>query len=402
MNKLISIPRVALFVVYGIQAAITIAFIVLWFGNIFGIQDSQNIQFYLLFVATAFLFIDAIVFWFALLKIGRNRQSNDQEAASLIGGDVQNAYNFAHIGLVVVDGDGIVIWANNMFKDMQIDIVDADIYQFAPGLKELVNGVPGKTIKVTIKQRLYEVRYLSQPKMFVFNDKTEFEEMATYSREQATVLGVIMIDNYNDVSSDTDEMSEQIMKVRSIINDYCREFGVLVRRIKTDSYFMVCNYNSLMRMEKDKFSLVEKVREAEEKEDTPLTLSIGIAHDFPDIAKLNDMANDAIDVALSRGGDQVVVSHYGQELAFFGGNSTGVENTSKVKVRSMADSVATIIRGSSNVFIMGHTDMDMDALGAALGMMAVCDWVGVPSKIVYTPKRAEKKTRLAFQSAFAT
>ena len=147
---------------------------------------------------------------------------------------------------------------------------------------------------------------------------------------------------------------------------------------------MVCNYNSLMRMEKDKFSLVEKVREAEEKEDTPLTISIGIAHDFPDIAKLNDMANDAIDVALSRGGDQVVVSHYGQELAFFGGKSTGVENTSKVKVRSMADSVATIIRGSSNVFIMGHTDMDMDALGAALGMMAVCDWVGVPSKIVYT------------------
>ncbi len=401
MNKLISKTRIALFVIYGIQAAITIAFIVLWFGNFFGIQESQNIQFYLLFVATAFLFIDAFVFWFALLKIGRKRQSNDQEAASLIGGDVQNAYNFAHIGLVVVDGDGIVIWANNMFKDMQIDIVDADIYQFAPSLKELVNGVPGKTIKVTIKQRLYEVRYLSQPKMFVFNDKTEFEEMATYSREQATVLGVIMIDNYNDVSSDTDEMSEQIMKVRSIINDYCREFGVLVRRIKTDSYFMVCNYNSLMRMEKDKFSLVEKVREAEEKEDTPLTISIGIAHDFPDIAKLNDMANDAIDVALSRGGDQVVVSHYGQELAFFGGNSTGVENTSKVKVRSMADSVATIIRGSSNVFIMGHTDMDMDALGAALGMMAVCDWVGVPSKIVYTPKRAEKKTRLAFQSAFS-
>ncbi|MBR4811809.1 MAG: hypothetical protein IKZ68_01685, partial [Bacilli bacterium] len=205
MNKLISKTRIALFVIYGIQAAITIAFIVLWFGNFLGIQESQNIQFYLLFVATAFLFIDAFVFWFALLKIGRKRQSNDQEAASLIGGDVQNAYNFAHIGLVVVDGDGIVIWANNMFKDMQIDIVDADIYQFAPGLKELVNGVPGKTIKVTIKQRLYEVRYLSQPKMFVFNDKTEFEEMATYSREQATVLGVIMIDNYNDVSSDTDE-----------------------------------------------------------------------------------------------------------------------------------------------------------------------------------------------------
>ena len=281
MNKLISKIRLALFVILGIQAIIVVTFIVFWFTDSFGIKTVNNIELYLLFVCCGFLLVDSLVFWFSLLKIGRKRQSNDQEAASLIGGDVQNAYNFAHIGLVVVDGDGIVIWANNMFKDMQIDIVDADIYQFAPALKELVNGIPGKTIKVTIKQRLYEVRYLSQPKMFVFNDKTEYEEMATYSREQATVLGIIMIDNYNEVSSDIDEMSEQILKVRSLINDYCHEYGVLIRRIKTDSYFMVCNYNSLARMEKDRFSLVEKVRAAEEKEDVPLTLSIGIAHDFP-------------------------------------------------------------------------------------------------------------------------
>jgi len=401
MNKLISKLRLALFVIYLIELAVIVGCILLWFNNVFDVQHQENVRLIFICILSAFLLIDALTVWVGIIRIGKKRQTNDQEAASLIGGDVQSAYNFARIGLAVVDNDGIVIWANGVFKEMQVDLIDTDIFVFAPALKDLVNGAPGKTVKVIIKQRQYEVCYLSQPKMFVFNDRTEYEEMATYSREQATVLGIIMIDNYNDVSSDTDGLADSTLKVRGAIADYCRDYGVLLRRVKSDTYFMVCNYTSLARMEKDQFSILESVRSCSEKGDTPLTLSIGIAHDFPDIAKLNEMASDAIDVALSRGGDQVVVSHYGQELAFYGGKTAALENTSKVKVRSMADSVATIIRGSSNVYIMGHADMDMDSLGSALGVMAICDWVGVQSKIVYTPKRAEKKTRLAFQSAFS-
>lgn len=400
MNKLISKLRLTLFVTYSIELAVVVGCIVLWFNNVFDVQNRENVRLIFIGILSAFILIDALTIWIGIIRIGKKRHENDREAASLIGGDVQSAYNIAKIGLAVVDNDGIVIWANGIFKDMQIDIIDANIFEFAPALKELVNGAPGKTVKIIMKGT-YEVSYLSQPKMFVFNDKTEFEEMATYNREQATVLGILMIDNYNDVSSDTDGLADSTLKVRGAIADYCRDYGVLLRRVKSDTYFMVCNFTSLSRMEKDRFSILETVRSCSEKGETPLTLSIGIAHDFPDIAKLNEMASDAIDVALSRGGDQVVVSHYGQELAFYGGKSAALENTSKVKVRSMADSVATIIRGSSNVFIMGHSDMDMDSLGAALGMMAICDWLKVPSKIVYTPKRAEKKTRLAFQSAFS-
>ncbi|MCQ2911988.1 MAG: DHH family phosphoesterase [Bacilli bacterium] len=401
MNKLISKFRLTLFVTYITELLIIAACVFAWFYNLFDVQNRENVRVIFIAILTVFLMFDAITVWVGIVRIGKKRQTNDKEAASLIGGDVQSAYNFARIGLAVVDNDGIVIWANGVFKEMQVDLIDTNIFEFAPTLKDLVNGAPGKTVKLKVKQNQYEVCYLSQPKMFVFNDRTEYEEMATYSREQATVLGILMIDNYNDVSSDTDGLADSTLKVRAAIADYCRDYGVLLRRVKSDTYFMVCNYTSLARMEKDQFSLLETVRSCSEKGEIPLTLSIGIAHDFPDIAKLNEMASDAIDVALSRGGDQVVVSHYGQELAFYGGKSTALENTSKVKVRSMADSVATIIRGSSNVYIMGHSDMDMDSLGAALGMMAICDWLKVPSKIVYTPKRAEKKTRLAFQSAFS-
>ncbi len=401
MNKLISKLRLALFVIYLIELAVIVGCILLWFNNVFDVQNKENVRLIFIGILSAFILIDALTIWIGIIRIGKKRHANDREAASLIGGDVQSAYNFAKIGLAVVDNDGIVIWANGIFKEMQVDIIDTNIFELDSSLKDLVNGAPGKKIKIIIKSMTYEVFYLSQPKMFVFMDRSEQASLEKYNREFATVLGILMIDNYNDVSSDTDGLADSTLKVRGAIADYCRDYGVLLRRVKSDTYFMVCNYKSLSHMEKDQFSILETVRACSEKGETPLTLSIGIAHDFPDIAKLNEMASDAIDVALSRGGDQVVVSHYGQELAFYGGKSAALENTSKVKVRSMADSVSTIIRGSSNVFIMGHSDMDMDSLGAALGMMAICDHLKVPSKIVYTPKRAEKKTRLAFQSAFS-
>ncbi len=401
MTKLISKLRIAFFVTFIIEALICLVVAAFWIFDWAGFKElTENIFVYIVCGLAAFLVIDALFYWFSIAYIRRIRQKNDSEAAALIGSDIQEAYNFSKIGLLVIDENNKIIWSNNLFRELFIDVIDTDVFEFLPSLKPLVNAPTGQSIKADMKDRKYEIKYLSAPRLFVFKDITEYENMAAYSKEQAVVLGLIIIDNYNDVASDTDESADIVSSVRAIITDYCRDFGVLLRRIKNDSYFAVCNYSSLAKMEKDHFSILDKVRVAQSGEDVPLTLSIGFSHDFPDISKLNEMASDAISVALSRGGNQVVVSRYGHELAFYGGKSEAVETTSKVKVRSVADSVSTIIKQSSNVLIMGHSDMDMDALGSSLGMMAFCDWCGKPSKIVYSPKKAEKKTRLAFQSAF--
>ena len=402
MTKLISKLRLALFMIFVVEALAVLAVSIFWFFDLFGIKSlGDNLFIYIIGGISAFLVIDALFYWFSIAHIRKIRQKNDAEASALIGSDIQEAYNFSKIGLLVIDENNKIIWSNNLFRDLFLDVIDMDVFTFIPGLKGLVEAPNGQSAKIDLKDRKYEVKYLSAPRLFVFKDVTEYENMSAYSKEQAVVLGLIIIDNYNDVASDTDESADIVNAIRTIITDYCRDFGVLLRRIKNDSYFAVCNFASLNKMEKDHFSLLDKVRVAQSGEDVPLTLSIGFSHDFPDISKLNEMASDAISVALSRGGNQVVVSRYGHELAFYGGKSEAVETTSKVKVRSVADSVSTIIKQSSNVFIMGHNDMDMDALGSSLGMMAICDWCGKPSKIVYSPKRAEKKTRLAFQSAFS-
>jgi c-di-AMP phosphodiesterase-like protein len=400
MTRTLSKLRVAAFVIFLCEILGIVATCVLWFLDVGGFKNTGNVL-YILAGFVTFIVTDALFIWFSLIHVNKLRQKNDVEAARLVGSDVQEAYDFGQIGLVVVDENNIIMWANTLFKDRQIDLIDTQVFEWLPALKDLINAPVNKVVKVELKGRQYDVKYLSEPRLFIFKDVTEYENVVNYSEEHAVVLGIIQIDNFKEIASETDESADVVNKVRAIIADYCRDNGVLLRWVRSDTYFSVCDHGSLQKMEDDKFSILEKVRQAGSKLDNPLTLSIGYAHDFPDVSKLNEMATNALDVALSRGGDQAVVSQYGSELRFFGGKTAAVETTSKVKVRSVADSIVSLIKSSSNVYIMGHQDMDMDSLGAALGVVAICDWCGKPSKIIYNAKLAEKKTRMAFQSAFS-
>lgn len=401
MSKTLKKLRIASFVIFVLEALVLAALGIVWHYDFFSIQEVPNIVIWMFLGICLVFVLDCLFVWFSVASLNRQRLKNDLDSAALVGGEVQKAFDFGRIGLVVVDSTDTIIWTNSLFSERQMHLVDTPVFEWMPRLKDLVNAPVNKIIKVDIKDLIYEVKYVSEARLFMFHDVTEYENVVSYSKDQATVLGVIMLDNYSDAASDTDESAEFVNHVRSIITDYCREYGVLLRRVKADTYFAVCNHASLERMEADKFSLLNDVRVAGQRESKPITLSIGFAHDFPEIARLNEMAANAVDVALSRGGDQVVVSQYGQDLRFFGGKSAAVESSSKVKVRSIADSLLSLIRSASNVYVMGHTDLDMDALGSCLGIMAMCEHAEKPCKMVYNQRFVEKKARLAFQSAFS-
>ncbi len=400
MSKVLKHFRISILITALIEAILIIAACLFWWFDWFSFKSYVTTGYLMLFVSTLAVF-DLFYFWFALMKINHLRQKNDIETASLVSSDIQEAYDFGQIGLVVVDEHGTIMWNNSLFKERNIELVDMSVYDWLPVLKDLVNAPANKVLHgVEIKGSNFDVKYLSEPRLFIFKDTTKYDNIVNYSQEQALCLGIVMIDNFNDVASETDESADMVNKIRNVITDYFRSFGVLLRRVRNDTYFAVCIFSSLNKLEKDGFSVLEKVRAAGKGEENPLTLSLGFAHDFPDVGKLNEMATSAVDVALSRGGDQAVVSQYGAELKFFGGKSAAFESTSKVKVRSIADSLISLIKSSSSVYIMGHTDLDMDALGSCLGAMAICDWCKKRSKIIYNPKQAEKKTRIAFQEAF--
>ena len=344
--------------------------------------------------------IDIIYVWAVLFYFSKIRQKTDLRAADLIGSDIDEAYNFGMLGLAVVDEHNVVLWTNTLFKERAIEILDENIIEWEPKLKELTEGSSKAIAKIQINDRNYDVKLLKEAGLYIFKDTTEFETITDYSKRQAIVIGQIIIDNYSDVSGSGEETNDVLSKVRAAIYDYVHEYAALLRKTRNDSYLIICNYESLEKMMKNKFSLLDKVREIGEKEATPPTLSIGIAYDYPDVVKLNDMAVAAIEIATSRGGDQVVVSQYGQDLQFFGGKTEAQENHNKVRVRVMGDAVISLIKNSANVIIMGHAMSDMDSFGACVGIKAICDSVGKTSKIVYNPKSIERKTKGALVSTF--
>lgn len=390
--------RALLIVALELISAATLA--IFYFYNFFGFRDLFAIE-YLFATLALFIIVNVLFIWVILVRLSKIRKKSDLKAAELIGNDVQEAYKFGMIGLVVVDENDIVLWTNDLFQERQIDLLDINITEWQPKLRELNEASPDVVVKIEVNSRNYDVKFLSDAGLYIFKDMTEYESIFEYSREQAPVLGIVMLDNYSDVAGNLDDANDVISKVKNLIFDYAKEYGVLLRRYRNDAYFALCNYSSLTRMKNDRFSLLEKVRELGAKEETPPTLSIGLAHDFPDVIKLNEMAGNAIDIAMSRGGDQVVVSKYGDELMFFGGKSEAQEKRNKVKVRVMADSVLSLIKNSSNVIIMGHTAMDMDALGACLGMRAICEYCNKSSHIVYDPKLLERKAKFALTGAFS-
>ena len=376
-----------------------ILFAVVYYFDLFGFRDLITPVNIFICFGTAVI-LDIIYVWAIIFYFSKIRQKTDLRAADLIGSDIEEAYKFGMLGLAVVDENNIVLWTNTLFKERAIEILDENILEWQPELRELQEGSSKSVVKISFNSRNYDVKLLKEAGLYIFKDTTDFETITEYSKRQAVVIGQIIIDNFSDVSGSGEETNDVLSKVRTAIYDYARDYSALLRKISNDAYLIICNFESLEKMIADKFSLLDKVHEIGEKEATPPTLSIGIAYDYPDVVKLNDMSVSALEIATSRGGDQVVVSQYGQDLTFFGGKSEAQENHNKVRVRVMGDAVISLIRNSASVIIMGHSMLDMDAFGACLGVKAICDTLGKQSRIVYNPKSIERKTKGALVTTF--
>ena len=402
MGKTLRRIKIASFILIMLQMVGIAVFAILYFADLFQIQSAGLIPPAIIaLVCCSLVFLDCMFIWIFAIRVTSMRQKTDLHAAEVIGSDVQEAYNFAMIGLAVTNESDTVLWTNDLFKDRHIDIIDNNIIEWKKELlplKEATN--PDASVKIIINARNYEVKYLMDAGLWIFKDITDYESIYAYSKEQAPVVGVLAIDNYDDVVRGEDDFNDVVTKVKNVIFSYAKDYGILLRRVKDDNYSMLCNFDSFSKMKQDKFSIIDKVRDVSSGEKIPLTLSIGLAHDFPDVIKLNELANSALDIAMSRGGDQVVVSVFGSEMEFFGGKTEAQEKRNRVKIRVLADSLIGLLKNASNVLIMGHNIMDMDAFGACLGCKAICNRLNKPAYIVADLKATESKTRSAITSSF--
>ncbi len=401
MGQLIKKTKLATFIIILLEILIFTGFVILYLNNIFGLQDIID-PLYILLGSGVLVLLNIIFLWITIVRVSSLKQKTVLKAAEVIGSDVQEAYNFAMVGLVVTDDSDTILWTNDLFTSRHIDIIDNNILSWQPLLADLKDPAnKNENAKIEINSRHYEVKYLSDASLWIFKDTTELESNIKYNREQAPVIGILSIDNYEEILVGEEDTNDTVARIKNVIFTYAKTYGILIKRIKDGVYSLLCNYKSFCKMKEDKFSILDKAREETRGEVTPVTLSLGIAYDFPDVVKLNEMANNALDIAMSRGGDQVVISAYGGDMEFFGGKSEAQEKRYKVQVRVFADSLIQLIRNSRNVLVMGHVDMDMDALGACLGVRAICMRLEKDCRIVADLKSTESKTRAAITSSFS-
>ena len=185
MGKTIKTIRLWTFIIIAFELIALAAFCILYFINAFDLQSIINVE-YLLLGASGLIFINCLFVWLCVIKISSLRQKTDLHAAEVIGQDVQAAYNFAMMGLVVVNEGNIVLWTNELFRERNINIIDYNIYEWKPSLRTLYENQDDKaSVKIEEKGRKYEVKYLMEAGLFIFKDITDLELVEKYNKDQA-------------------------------------------------------------------------------------------------------------------------------------------------------------------------------------------------------------------------
>ncbi|XTI74317.1 DHH family phosphoesterase [Parvimonas sp. G1425] len=204
-------------------------------------------------------------------------------------------------------------------------------------------------------------------------DNLEFSKLKKQYEDETLNSILVYIDNYEDVRSNTKEDFRTLLlaEMDKTIISYFSSLGAIVRKYDSGKYIIISNNSILQKIKNDKFSVMEKLKAIEVSGKIKPTLSIGVGLGGNNPFERYKEALTALDMALGRGGAQIVFKN-GEDLEFFGGkNSKGVERN-KVKARVISQALEGIIRESSEVFVMGHKNPDMDCFGAGLGVMAIC------------------------------
>ena len=214
-------------------------------------------------------------------------------------------------------------------------------------------------------------------------DSTELLDTRDEYFRSRPVVSIILIDNYDDLTNNLNDVSISNLNaaLNSRISTWAENIGGLLRKLERNRFLFIFESKDLFRITEGKFSLLESVREITNPNGIAATLSFGVGKDGAGFQENYDFAALALEMALSRGGDQAVIKDK-YDFSFYGGRAVETERRSKVKSRVMASSMSALIAQSSRVFLMGHKNADADAIGAACGVAALCRSLGKRVNII--------------------
>ncbi len=315
--------------------------------------------------------------------------------------------------LIITDMDGKINWYNDWFNLAvnEEDIYGRDVHQLIPdiSISKLLENDEKSHIKLTIGENHYEIwgnvvggRKGQSNSLVViyFIDKTEEVRIAKLREDEFIIESIVIIDNYDEVLKETPDTNHGALigEIEQKVNAWVALGNGVMRKYERDKFFVFFSNKEFEKILGNKFSVLDEVRNINHENKIPATLSIGVGKSGADISENDKFARLAIDMALGRGGDQVVIRD-NVNFTFFGAKTREVEKRTKVKARVVAHALRELVDHSSKVLIMGHSGSDMDSMGASIGLFKA---VKSRNKDAYIVVDAEKTNAKMLVQEFKT
>lgn len=291
------------------------------------------------------------------------------------------------IPLCILEFDGNISWYNKKFYDMtqSSDLLGENIDNIIKNinLRKVLNENKEMYTEVSYKDREYTVVYnvikneqnkqVKYLMMLYWIDRTEYLALTKKYEEEKNIIMLIQVDGYDEVLKSADEEKRSLISVEleRILSGLETSLQAAVKRTAKDKYIVITNQKGLSKLQENKFTILDTIRDIDYGNTLPVTISIGVGRDGDSIHENIKLAAGALDLSLGRGGDQAIVKTK-DKFEFYGGKSKAVEKTTKVKSRLIGHALKEIVSQSNTIYIMGHKYPDLDAMGAAVGIYDIC------------------------------
>lgn len=294
------------------------------------------------------------------------------------------------LGILLYDEDQQIQWVNPYLQlflknnDMigtSLKNLDEQLYK---SINDAIRDKDTNNRVIRVGKHKCEIVVQNDLGVVYILDITKYAATERRYQDQRLSIGLIFIDNYDELSQAMGDqnLTDMSSYIQNALNEYAKRFNAYLKRIDEDHYLLLSHMIDLHKMEADRFSILDKVRKESSRCNTPLTLSVGIAFGSESLNDISEQAQSNLDLALGRGGDQVVVRQIGKDAHFYGGKSNPMEKRTRVRARVVSQALQELFKDADHVFVQGHKSPDLDAIGSAIGIVKIARIHGVKANVI--------------------
>ena len=342
-----------------------------------------------IFSLVIYLLIGILIFTLYILQKKKAVEQMNRYISKLtnrIKDSSEKGINKFPIGIIVIDEDKNIEWANNfIYKNIKVEeIKGLNILELMPEISELFELETPVDNQFEIFGKHFKVNYQKDSGYIYFFDITESKVVMQRFRDTRPIIFNLSLDNYEDVSDSLDDEVASRLDATIVITltDWAKKNSIYLKRIDEDRFIGLLNVKDLKKIEKEKFQILNTIRNLKEVFDAPITLSIGVGMGTDFLPELGELAKSSLDLALGRGGDQVAMKDVDGTIRFYGGKTNPQEKRTRIKARVVSNALADIVSDSDKIIVMGHKRPDFDAVGACVGIYTFAKIVGKECYII--------------------